>query len=422
MPECQDALMSGTVTLTNGMVIKATGDPAFAGGVAVENGMIVDVFEGKPPPPAGANVIDVGGRSVLPGLMDAHVHATAVDADIQLQPVRRFESEIAVLAARSLTDMLERGFTTVRDAGGADAGLRRALEQGAFAGPRLLVSGRAITQTGGHGDQRPAPEWETGCGCPSGPHVGLIGSVADGPDEVRRAARDELRRGADQIKVMASGGVMSPTDPITSVQYSLDELRAAVQTADAVGTYVLAHAYTAQAAQLCIEAGVRSVEHGNLIDEQTAKLMAARGTFLVPTLVTYDKLHSEGARHGIGHDQLQKLGAVIEAGLQSLELAQRYGVKIGSGSDLLGPMREYQGEEIALQAKVLGAMGAIVACTRTNAELFRLEHELGTLEVGKRGDLIVVDGDVLAEPGLLGQPDKTVLVVQDGDIAISRLG
>jgi imidazolonepropionase-like amidohydrolase len=414
--------MSGALTLTNGMVITATGSPPFRGGLTVTNGMIVDVFEGGAPAVVGSTILDIGGRSLLPGLIDAHVHATAVDVDIQLQASRRFESELAVLAARSLTDMLERGFTTVRDAGGADAGLRRAHEQGAFAGPRLLVSGRPITQTGGHGDQRPASEWGTTCGCSSGPHVGMLAAVADGPDEVRRAVRDELRRGADQIKVMASGGVMSPTDPLTSVQFSLEEITTAVQAAEAAGSYVLAHAYTAEVAQLCTQAGVRSIEHGNLIDEETAKLMAARGTFLVPTLITYEKLHSEGASHGIGRGQLQKLDAVIGAGLESLELAHRCGVKIGSGSDLLGPMRRYQGDEVALQAKVLSPMGAIIACTRTNAELLRLERELGTLEPGKRADLVVVDGDVVAEPGLLGQRENTVLVVQNGNIALSRLG
>jgi imidazolonepropionase-like amidohydrolase len=413
--------MSQTLKLTNGMVITATGDPPFRGGVAVDNGIIVDVFHGGAPAGTGATVIDVDGRSLLPGLIDAHVHATAVDVDIQLQASRRFESEVAVLAARSLTEMLERGFTTVRDAGGADAGLRRALEQGAFPGPRLLVSGRPITQTGGHGDQRPAAEWSAGCGCRPGPHVGMVSAIADGPDEVRQAVREELRRGADQIKVMASGGVMSPTDPLTSVQYSLAEISAAVQAAQAVGTYVLAHAYTAEAVRICAEAGVRSIEHGNLIDEETARFMAMRGTFLVPTLVTYERLHTEGPSHGIGPDRLHKLGAVLDAGLESLEMAQRSGVKIGSGSDLLGPMRRYQGDEVALQAQALGAMGAIIACTRTNAELLHLEGEIGTLEPGKRADLVVVDGDVLADPGLIGRADKTALVVQSGNIAISRL-
>ena len=164
----------------------------------------------------------------------------------------------------------------------------------------------------------------------------MVSAIADGPDEVRQAVREELRRGADQIKVMASGGVMSPTDPLTSVQYSLAEISAAVQAAQAVGTYVLAHAYTAEAVQICAEAGVRSIEHGNLIDEETARFMAMRGTFLVPTLVTYERLHTEGPSHGIGPDRLHKLGAVLDAGLESLEMAQRNGVKIGSGSDLFG--------------------------------------------------------------------------------------
>jgi imidazolonepropionase-like amidohydrolase len=248
-----------------------------------------------------------------------------------------------------------------------------------------------------------------------------MGTVADGPDAVRRAAREELRRGADQIKVMASGGVMSVTDRLTSSQYSTDELRAAVEAAESVGTYVLAHAYPSEAIRNCVASGVRSIEHGNLLDRETAELMAAQGTFLVPTLVTYEKLHDEGASHRVGREQLDKLETIIEAGSRSLHLAHEAGVKIASGSDLLGPMRRFQGEEIALQAQVLGSMGAIIASTRTNAELLGIEHEAGTLERGKRADLVAVDGDVIADPHLLGHSDRIVLVVQHGDIVVSRL-
>ena len=235
-----------------------------------------------------------------------------------------------------------------------------------------------------------------------GEHVGLVHVVADGPDEVRRAAREELRRGADQIKVMASGGVVSPTDRLESVQYSLEELSSAVAAAQAVGTYVLAHAYTPTSIAVCVEAGVRSIEHGNLLDEPTAKLMAEKGTFLVPTLVTYEKLHNEGTRHGVPKESLDKLGRIIDAGLESLTIAANAGIRIASGSDLLGPMRRYQGEEIAIQASALGAMGAIIAATRTNAELFGLEQEIGTIEVGKQADLVVADGAVLETPDYSG--------------------
>ena len=236
--------MNEMFVLVNATVIPATGTPPFSGAVVVEGDRIAEVTDGAFRHTGDATLIDLGGRALLPGLVDAHVHATAVDADIQSQALRRFESEIAVLAATALTEMLERGFTTVRDAGGADAGLRRAIEEGSLKGPRLLVSGRALSQTGGHGDQRSATE--EGGHKASLPRVGQLSIVADGPDEVRRCAREQLRRGADQIKVMASGGVMSPADRLDSVQYSLEELTAAVQAARSVGTYVMAHAVHAE--------------------------------------------------------------------------------------------------------------------------------------------------------------------------------
>ncbi len=412
--------MAERLVLEEATVITATGAPAFEGAVVVEGARIADVIDGRRRPASGdERVIRLAGRSVLPGLIDAHVHAAAVDADIGSQSRRRYESEVAVLAGVALEEMLARGFTTVRDAGGADAGFRRAIEQGAITGPRLLVSGRPLTQTGGHGDQRTAPDF-SGASCLE--HVGLVHLVADGPDEVRRAAREELRRGANQIKVMASGGVVSPTDRLESVQYSLEELSSAVAAAQAVGTYVLAHAYTPPSIAVCVEAGVRSIEHGNLLDKPTAKLMAENGTFLVPTLVTYEKLHSEGARHGIPKESLDKLARIIDAGLESLTIAAKAGVRIASGSDLLGPMRRYQGEEIAIKASAVGAMAAIIAATRTNAELFGLEQEIGTIEVGKQADLVVADGDVLEDPGLLGRKEGVVLVVLGGRPVRERLG
>jgi imidazolonepropionase-like amidohydrolase len=411
--------MSNTVVFANATVITATGVPAFRGAVVVEGDRIAEVIDGVPRHIGNSEVVDLGGRSVLPGLIDAHVHLTAIDADITQQHRRRFESEIAVLGALSLTEMLERGFTTVRDAGGADAGFRRAIEHGQLAGPRLLVSGRPLSQTGGHGDQRLAVEQGDAGGY--SPHIGLIHAIADGPDEVRRSAREELRRGANQVKVMASGGVMSPTDRLESVQYSVEELEAAVQAAESVGTYVMAHAYTPKAISQCVAAGVRSIEHGNLLDEATAKLMADHGTFLVPTLVAYEKLHEHGTAHGIGRENLDKLVDIIDVGLQSLRTASGAGVKIASGSDLLGPMRCFQGEEIEIKSRVLGPLGAIIATTRTNAELFGLDSEIGTIEPGKQADLLVVEGDVIDDPSLIGRAEHVSMVLQGGRMSVNHL-
>lgn len=404
-------------TFSDAIVYTATGSGPFEGSVVVDGDRIADVLPGPTTSTVSGQVISLRGMTLLPGLIDAHVHAAAVEADIQDQHRRLFDSELAVLTARSLTEMLDRGFTAVRDAGGADAGFRRLIENGTIAGPRLLVSGRALTQTGGHGDKRRAMEHIDGA--PPG-SLGMTHAVADGPEEVRRAVRDELRRGADQIKVMAGGGVMSPTDRLESVQYSLEELTVAVTTAAASGSYVLAHAYTAQAIEVCVAAGVRSIEHGNLLNERAAALMAEAGTFLVPTLVTYEKLYEQGSELGIPRANLDKLGRIIDAGLESLRIARAAGVRIGSGSDLLGPMRRFQGQEIALQAEAIGAAEAIIAATRTNAELLGIDADTGTIETGKLADLIAVDGDPLGNPGLLGEPERLRMVMRCGRWHIDR--
>jgi imidazolonepropionase-like amidohydrolase len=404
-------------TFSDAIVFTATGSGPFEGSVVVEGDRIVDVVPGRSTTSASGQVVSLRGTTLLPGLIDAHVHAAAIEADIQDQHRRLFDSELAVLTAQSLTEMLDRGFTAVRDAGGTDAGFRRLIERGAIAGPRLLVSGRALTQTGGHGDKRRAMEQvdRTAPGA-----LGMTHAVADGPEEVRRAVREELRRGADQIKVMAGGGVMSPTDRLESRQYSLEELTVAVTAAAASGSYVLAHAYTAEAIEVCVAAGVRSIEHGNLLNERAAALMAEAGTFLVPTLVTYDKLYEQGSDLGIPKANLDKLGRIIDAGLESLRTARAAGVRIGSGSDLLGPMRKFQGQEIALQAQAMGAAEAIIAATRTNAELLGIDADTGTIAVGKLADLIAVDGDPLGNPGLLGEPGRLRMVMRCGRWHVDR--
>jgi imidazolonepropionase-like amidohydrolase len=401
---------TGATGFINATIVTGTGAEPFHGSVVIEGDRIADVFDGGDRPTGTATTVDCAGRTLLPGLLDAHVHIGSIDVDIDNQPRKYFDSDLALRAGRNLTDLLDQGFTTARDAGGADAGFCRAVEQGVIDGPRLLVSGRPLSQTGGHGDGRLATEYAEAAGAT----VGLAFHIVDSPDQVRRAVREELRRGADQIKVMAGGGVMSPTDRLESVQFSELELRAAVEAAEAAGTYVLAHAYTPGAIQQAVAAGVRSIEHGNLLDPPTAALMAERGVFLVPTLITYEMLYEEGERHGLTKEHLAKLQLVIDAGLESLRIAQAAGVKIGSGSDLLGPLARHRGRELAIQAQVLGPMGAIVAATRTNAELFRLDAEIGTVEPGKRADLIVVDGDPLDDPGILGRPETTPVIVTGG--------
>jgi imidazolonepropionase-like amidohydrolase len=402
------------ISFRHATVLACTGaDPVYDATVVIEGTVIKDVVTGtRPAAGAGGEVIDCGGRTVLPGLIDAHVHVCAVEVDLAAQQRDYPASLLAYAAGKMITQTLDQGFTTVRDAGGADWGMKEAVDRGLIPGPRMFVSGHPLTQSGGHGDSRTRAEDYTGCGC--GAQIGMVPNIADGVDEVRRAVRTQLRRGADAIKVMAGGGVASPTDRLESAQYQPDELRAAVAEAQAAGTYVLAHAYTPTAIRNAVQAGVRSIEHGNFLDEATAQLMAAEGAFLVPTFVTYEKLHEQGRERGLTAAQLAKLDLVLGSGLDGLRRAREAGVRIGSGSDLLGPLARHKARELAIKASVLGAHEALIATTRTNAELLGIAAETGTIEPGKQADLLVVDGDPLADIAVLQHPDNLVAIVKAG--------
>jgi len=400
------------IVFANGAVLDGTA-PARRGDhhVLVEDGRIKEVSD-RPIVSAAAETIELAGRTLMPGLIDAHVHAIAVDASLARlseQPL----TLVSLQAGRVLEGMLARGFTTVRDAGGADGGLAEAVEQGLIRGPRLFPSGQALSQTGGHGDLRPRTRSVVSCACCE--YGAGLARIADGVDECRRAARDELRKGATQIKIMASGGVASPYDPIWNLQYSEDEMRAIVEEARAWHTYVLAHAYTPEAIRRAVDNGVRSIEHANLIDAPTAARVAAAHGFVVPTLVTYDALYRFGRDFGIAEVSLAKLAEVREAGLRSLEILQQAGVKIGYGTDLLGPMHRHQSREFVIRAEAMSPWEVIRSATIVNAELLDRTGELGVVAPGARADLIAVDGDPLADIGLLdGQGEHLSVIMKDG--------
>jgi imidazolonepropionase-like amidohydrolase len=362
---------------------------------------------------ANGDRIDCRGATLLPGLIDAHVHVCSLDVEIARQQREMPTSLLAYEIAAVMRQTLDQGYTTIRDAGGADWGMKEAVARGLIKGPRMFVSGHPLSQTGGHGDGRTMAEPDPGCGC--GARIGMVQNIADGPDAVRKAAREQLRRGADAIKIMAGGGVASPTDALESLQYEPEELRAAVAAARAAGTYVLAHAYTPPAIRNAVEAGVKSVEHGNFLDPPTAALMAEAGTYLVPTFVAYEKLHEEGREHGFAAGKLKKLDVVLGAGLDSLRHAVSAGVRIGSGSDLLGPLARHKTRELAIKAKVLGAHATLIATTRTNAELLGIADEVGTVEPGKAADLLVVDGDPLEDISVLQDIERMPVVMKNGE-------
>ena len=364
--------------------------------------------------------IDAGGRVVLPGLIDAHVHVMAASHDLvglALQPA----SLVGAQSSHILRDMLHRGFTTVRDAAGADFGLQEAVARGLYEGPRLFIAGHPISQTGGHADMRPKGVRGEGlfCSCAG---LGLVGAIADGVGEVRRAVREQVRNGANHIKIMAGGGISSPTDPIDGTQFSVDELRAAVEEAEAANLYALAHAYSPRAVTRAVQAGVRSIEHGNLIDEATARLMKTHGTYLVPTLSTYAALADEGQRLGWSAAMLDKLAVVQARGIEAVKLARAEGVPVVFGTDLLGHMHARQSGEFALRAAALSPVEVLQSATHTAAQLMRLEGQVGQLVSGAWADLLIVDGDPTVDLSpLAGAGQGIALLMQGGRVMRSRL-
>lgn len=384
--------------------------------VLVEGERIKEVSD-RPITADDAEVIDLGGRTLMPGLIDAHFHAMAADPDfakMELMP----RSLLAQHARHLLEAALLRGFTTVRDAGGADYGLAMAIKAGLIQGPRLFYSGRALTQTGGHADFRALEDHSAFCFCGQGSHI--FGVIADGVPAVQQAAREELRKGATQIKIMASGGVASPSDPIWNLQYSEDEIRAIVWEAASWRTYVMAHAYTPEAISRCVQYGVRSIEHANLIDEPTAALCAAEGAFVVPTLVTYDALHRFGPDLGLPAVSQEKLKAVRAAGLTSLEILKAAGVTVGFGTDLLGDMQAHQSGEFLIRSEVLSAAEILRSATSVNAALLNAEGELGVVAEGALADLIVVDGDPLADLSVLQEQGKHIPMIMKAGAFVKR--
>jgi imidazolonepropionase-like amidohydrolase len=383
----------------------------------IEQDKIVEVAENGRELTARADVVvlDAEGRTLMPGLIDAHVHPAITTLDLASM-VRRQASWIAIETKFILEGMLRRGFTTVRDAGGLDAGIPIAIERGLIRGPRIFRSGRVLSQTGGHGDLEPVSEHPRLCACSI--RTSAFSHIADGVDAVRRAAREELKGGAQQIKIMAGGGVATPSDPIDMTQYTQEEIRAAVEEAKARRTYAFAHAYIPESIQRAVQAGVRSIEHGNLIDEASASLMAERGCYLVPTLVTYDQIAQFGKTHKFPEASLRKLQDVLHAGVGAIEKALRAGVKVGFGTDLLGETHPAQSREFALRAQIQGNADILRSATVINADLLQQSGRLGVLEPGAFADLLLVRGNPLTDLDVLsGQGEHLDLIVRGGEIS-----
>lgn len=384
--------------------------------VIVYGATIADVAEGRVPASAGDEVIDCGGRVLMPGLIDAHIHVYAAGLNIT-RLAQTPVSYLAHFAAIFLHGCLERGFTTVRDVGGADVGIANAIRDGLLRDvPRLYYGGRVITQTGGHGDFRPgdhALDSAVCCGC--GFHSDPMAVVADGADAVRRAVREEFRRGAAHIKVMGSGGVASPTDPLDRCQYSDEEIRAAVDEAERAGKYVASHCHPAAAVRRAAALDVRSIEHATLIDHETADFVAERGAFTVPTMATLFALKEEGAELGLPPASVEKLKLIGDSALSGLEIMKRAGVKMGLGTDLLGPQHVRQSTEFSLRGQVLPAIDVLRAACSVNAELMGESGRLGCVRKGAAADLLLVDGNPLEDIGVLARGgDALAAIMKDG--------
>lgn len=376
--------------------------------ILIEDGEIREVATG---PVAADRTLDLRGLTVMPGLIDAHVHVVAYTADLSTLP-HQAPTYVAFRAAEELRAMLRRGFTTVRDCGGADFGLAAAVAEGRIPGPRLLFGGKALSPSGGHGDLRRAG---TDRDEDAFPRISL-GRRCDGVAAVRAAARDEIRRGAHHVKIMANGGISSPTDRITSDQFSEEEIAAAVDEAEMADLYVVAHTYTARSVARAVRNGVRSIEHGNLLDEPTVALMKERGAFLVPTLAVFRALADEGVKAGYPPDRGAKIATVLDGGIRAVELARRAGVPMAYGTDLVGPLQRHQLTEFALRADVVPPPELIRSATIVAADLLRLD-KVGRVSPGYRADLIAVAGNPLERDVLVDLEARLRLVVKEGAVA-----
>jgi len=354
--------------------------------VVVEDGRIVDVGPGLD----GDEAVELAGRAVLPGLLDCHTHVVIDRIDFMRELETPFSYWFYV-AIENLRKTLAIGITTVRDAAGADLGIKMAVEEGLIAGPRLRIAITALSQTGGHGDG-----WmPSGYDITSPTYPGMPSGIVDGPDEMRRRVREIVRAGADHIKVCTSGGVLSPRDDPRHGHFRDDELAVLVEEANAAGIFVMAHAQGAPGIKAAVRAGIRSIEHGIFLDDEAIAMMLERGTWLVPTLLApQGVLDAEAAGAAIPAASVRKAHEVIDIHRAAVRRAIAAGVKIAMGTDSGVTPHGHNLRELALLVENgMTPLGAMLATTRSAAELIGVEDELGSIEPGKKADLVVVDGD-----------------------------
>jgi len=403
MPSVRLAIVNGHVLDTSDMTLSELTSVVVEGEniLAVGDAVRADI------------VIDARGGFILPGFIDAHVHFRLATLDFHALE-KWSEVEYGLAMGNLARETLHRGFTTVRDLGGDVEGLMRAIDRGTADGPRIVRAGRMLSQTGGHGDAESGPRPVPDCACQMR-HT-AFGIVADGVDAVRKAARHNLRDGSDFLKIHVSGGVASPSDPLESIQYTPEEVAAVVQEAEHRQTYVAAHAYSPKSIIMAVENGVHTIEHGNLIDDEAAIAMFARGAILVPTLSTYEAMDVFGERYGLPRANREKNRKVLDAGLASLEIARRHGVTLGFGTDLIGETQSRQRREFAIRAEVETAKQILHSLYLVNAQLCRGGGRLGTVIAGAAGDLVVSRSNPLEDIAGLANDNALSAVVKAGKI------
>ncbi|KAK3646871.1 hypothetical protein LTR56_008359 [Elasticomyces elasticus] len=376
---------------------------------------------GSPVLEDGVIVVDLDGKYLTPGLIDSHVHISGTPGESDIGKMLKPEEIMTAFRIPYVCrDMLSRGFTTVRDCGGAPAALKSAIEEWLVPGPRLLRAGHALTQNGGHGDFREAHESQDP-ECPSCGHFVGLARIVDGVAEAIHKTRDELRQGSDFIKVMGSGGMLTKRTTMEHTQFNPEEMCAITTTAAAGGTYTTVHAYSPESIQQAVNNGASGIEHGNFLDRDTAKLMAEKKVYLTPTLVTF-AISADGPGSDMFPTEKREVyRRSLKAGLEAIKVAAEEGVEICFGTDLLGPVGIFQSREFALRAQVQTPLDVLRSATVTPAKMMGLK-DVGQIKEGFVADLLVLESNPLDDISLLGQPEKEVLgVMKEGRLCFSRL-
>jgi imidazolonepropionase-like amidohydrolase len=403
----------------NVRIFDGRGDALIDGrSVFVKEGRIAEVSD-RPPNPGDGEVVDGAGRTLMPGLIDLHIHAYASSIDIQ-RVDRAGEAYRTAHAVRMLGHALDCGFTTVRDIGGGDWGLWRAIEDGLIRSPRFFYAGKVLSMTGGHGDMRLMSDSHHTAGYCSCGAFNTVGVVVDGVDECLKAVREELRRGAHCIKIMGSGGVASPTDPIWMNQFREDEIRTIVGECAERRTYVSAHCHPTSSIRRCVEYGVRCIEHGTLMDRETADFVAERGARVVPTMAIIYALVELGKTMGFLPASQEKAEFAFRSALTGLRHMRDAGVKIGFGTDLLGEAYAQQCREFAIRGEVFSNAEILRQATSQSAEILMRDGELGCIAPGAQADLLLVDGNPLADISLLAADGLKLAAIMKGGAFVKR--